>query len=63
MEWNGMRQSIKVHAHMVYTIWYIAYEKFLVCGAVSLGYCQGGDGFRGLEHSFAQGTRLVFIYY
>ena len=28
-----------------------------------LGYCQEGDELRGLEHSFAQGTRkqLVFI--
>ena len=40
----GKRRSIKAHVHMVYLVHLSSYKKFLVCGAVSLGYCQGGMG-------------------
>ena len=59
MDWTGMAEwnaeSNRVLRRM--RTWYhlSSYEKFLVCGAVSLGYILSrGDGLRGLEHSLAR---------
>ena len=59
MEWNaesnGVLRRMRIRYHTAISL------KFLVCGAESLGYCQGGGDC--MEHSFAQGTsqQLVFI--
>ena len=57
MEWNvesnGPSITIMVYAHIACSYHLSSYNRFLVC---ALGYCQGGDGLRGLEHSFAQST-------
>ena len=60
VEWNGMEWNAESNGVLRrMRTWYhlLSYDnilKFLSCGAVSLGYYQGGDGLRGLEHSFAQ---------
>ena len=42
LEWNGMQNVIESYKRM-HTWYHLSSSlKFLVCGAVSLGYCQGG---------------------
>ena len=56
--WNGMECGKQRSEYYYYGVcthcsYHLSsYNRFLVC---ALGYCQGGDGLRGLEHSFAQG--------
>ena len=61
MEWNAESDRVLRRMHTWYHL--SSYEKFWVCGVVSLGYYQEGDGLRGLEHFFHELTAGIYSYF
>ena len=64
MEWNAESDGVLRRMRTWYHL--SSYEKFLVCGAVSLGYCQGGrraQGIRALLYPGHELTAGIYSYF